>query len=88
MQLEPVHGPCPQTLLTTCCHITTSRPPQGCEHYTYSKGRFNIVLAGAAFMDSHLVFPAYYSDRNKEVRASSRQREQGTLIQVATLPIT
>lgn len=39
-------------------------------------------------MDSHLVFPAYFSDRNKEVRASSRQRKQGTLIQVATLPIT
>lgn len=40
---------------------------QNCEHYTYSKGAYNVILAGAAFMDRELVFEAYSAPENAEV---------------------
>ncbi|KAG1653612.1 hypothetical protein FOA52_011349 [Chlamydomonas sp. UWO 241] len=49
-------------------------PPQyqcltQCEKYTYTSGRFNVVLSGAAFMDSQRVFADYFSDMNADGRA-------------------
>lgn len=38
-----------------------------CEMHTYSRGHYNIVLAGASFMDSHLMFPAYSAPENEAV---------------------
>jgi len=48
-------------------------PPQyqciwSCEKYTYDKGQYNIVLAGAAFMDKDSVFELYSSPMNKKGR--------------------
>jgi hypothetical protein len=35
--------------------------------HTYSMGHYNIVLAGASFMDSNLVFQAYSAPENTAV---------------------
>lgn len=42
-----------------------------CEAYTYDKGRFNLVLTGAAFMDRELMFEAYAAPENKQVSRPS-----------------
>mmetsp|Transcript_19140 Transcript_19140/g.49746 ORF Transcript_19140/g.49746 Transcript_19140/m.49746 type:complete len:881 (+) Transcript_19140:170-2812(+) len=36
-----------------------------CEMHTYSMGHYNIVLAGASFLDSNLVFQSYSAPENK-----------------------
>jgi len=48
-----LEGPIPQYL---CIH--------GCEKYTFDLGLYNIILAGASFLDRELVFEAYYSEEN------------------------
>ncbi len=68
-----VHPPTqPSTDSANACSITPYQHPllaaQGCEALTLKRGRFNIILAGACFMDQRAVFPMYFSDRNEAGR--------------------
>lgn len=38
------------------------------EQYTFERGRYNMVLTGAAFLDSETAFPLYFSEENWPVR--------------------
>eukprot|EP00798_Chlamydomonas_sp_ICE-L_P009627 gene9627-7541_t len=49
-------------------HESRSNRDSACEKHTYDSGVYNVVLAGAAFMDHQMVFDLYFSDHNKKGR--------------------
>jgi hypothetical protein len=38
------------------------------EQYAFERGRYNVILTGAAFLDSESAFPLYFSEENRAVR--------------------